>query len=86
MTTRINTEKGDALSAYERFKIKVIGKVHQHTTARCWFLHHWGRWTTYNRNLYRWGMDEKYHRCDEARQCRTCSRCGLTQDREVRDG
>ena len=60
------------------------------TAARCWLLHHWGKWETYVYPSFsvilNGPLAGRQVRNAETRQRRTCAHCGKLQDRFVRDG
>lgn len=70
-----------ALTAFERFKERVVGKVDA-ARGRCWLLHLWSPWSVTGRyaiqkfNSY---TDKMHHTGKAIVQERACSRCGLTQ-------
>lgn len=70
------------LTAFERFKEKVIGKVDA-ARGQCWFVHQWGRWSRKHEGTLTYtdtGATAGFWFLQE----RECGRCGKTE-REYRE-
>jgi hypothetical protein len=70
-----------ALSPFERFKERVIGRVDA-MRGRCWFLHQWSGWVAVRNDIIQtYPSGEKGKIGEVVRQHRKCSRCGYVQQK-----
>lgn len=66
------------VSAWERFKIRVVGAPTSQP-VRCWLFHRWGKWQQQESRYYRVIAGQKWPGV-EVRQRRVCLRCNRMQD------